>query len=85
MTDRAPTEGQPPAAVKELLADHQEVLVVLLDPDTTTEGESTIACFMKLEEKSRLSAYLQKLLQQLLKTSSAKSGGHIATQTTISP
>lgn len=85
MTDHVPTEGQPPVEIKQLLAEHQEALVLLLDPDPTVEGESTIACFMKLGDKSRLAAYLQNVLDQLLKTSRAKAGGDIQTQTPTCP
>lgn len=83
MTDPAPKEGQsqqPSDDVKAVLNGHQEALVLLLDPDPDSEGESTIGCFMKLGEPSRLSAYLPELLQQLLKISRGKAGGNISAQ-----
>lgn len=65
-------QGQPPTEVLALLNGHQEALILILDADAEAAGESTIACFMKLEKQSRLSAYLPNLLKQLLQTSSAK-------------
>jgi|10_taG_2_1085330.scaffolds.fasta_scaffold00033_71 ABC-type thiamine transport system substrate-binding protein len=88
MKDQKPTEGQanqPSESVRALLGEHQEALVLLLDPDTATEGESTITCFMKLGEPSRLAAYLPTLLQQLLQTSRGKTSCNISTKTTTSP
>lgn len=72
---------QPPADVKQVLGSHEEALVLLLDPDEDTEGESTIACFMKMGKPSRLAAYLPDLLEQLLKTSSGKSSSDIPAET----
>lgn len=85
MSNLEPTEGQPPKLVQDILTQHQESFILVLDPDPDAEGESTIACFMKFEEKSRLSAYLPTLLQQLLKTSRGKASGSISAQTTINP
>jgi hypothetical protein len=88
MIDQEPMEGQsseghPPKSIRDILDKHQEAFIVVLDPDSDVEGESIIACFMKFEEKSRLSAYLHKLLQQLLQTSCGKPGNNISTPTAI--
>ena len=88
MTNQEPTDGQanqPSDEARALLGNHQEALVLLLDPDTTAEGESTITCLMKLEEPSRLVAYLPTLLQQLLQTSHGKTSCNIPTKTATSP
>lgn len=72
-------------SVKRILVDHQEALVIYTDPDPDTTGESNISAFMKLEDNGgHLSAYLIRLLQQLLRDQNAKRGG-IPNQATISP
>jgi hypothetical protein len=84
MLKSTPTEGHelPGEAVRTVLGDHEEALILVLDPDPESEGESKISCFLKTTERSRLSAYLPRLLEQLLKTCD-KSGGNVSTQTAI--
>jgi hypothetical protein len=71
--------------VERILAEHPEALVIYTDPDPDATGESNISAFMKLEDQGgHLSAYLTRLLQQLLRDQHAKRGG-IKDQAAISP
>lgn len=61
-----------PVDIQSVLDGHQEVLVIVADPDGS-EGESTVAVFSKLlDRKSVITPMLANLLRNLLATTNGK-------------
>jgi hypothetical protein len=62
-----------PVDIQTILDGHQEVLVIVADPDGASEGESTVAVFSKLlDRKSVITPMLANLLRNLLATTNGK-------------
>ena len=85
-TLRNGTEAQGvPEDVEKLLARHQEVLVIIADPDVASEGESTVTVFSKLlDQQGVITPMLTNILQNLLATKNGKQCGGVTGQTPIS-
>lgn len=79
------TEAQGvPIDVQSVLDGHQEVLVIVADPDGKSEGESTVAVFSKLLDKGVLSPMLANILRNLLVTKNGKQCSGVANQAAAS-
>ena len=71
--------------MEQLFQGHQEVLVIVADPDAAAEGESTVAVFTKLlDSKGVVTPMLENILRNLLATKNGKQCGSVAGQTPIS-
>lgn len=74
-----------PEDIEKLFLGHQEVLVIVADPDTASEGESTVAVFSKLlDRQGVITPMLANILRNLLATNDGKQCGSITDQTPIS-
>ena len=74
-----------PEDIQKILTGHQEVLVIVADPDAASEGESTVAVFSKLLDKQgTITPMLANILRNLLATKNGKQCGSVAGQTPIS-
>jgi hypothetical protein len=80
------TEEQVPTQdVKDVLQRHEEALVIVVDRDSGSEGESNVAVFSKLlDEHGVLSPLLANILQNLLETQDGKQRGGVPDKTTAS-
>lgn len=66
--------GKESDIVQQLLHGHQEAIVIFLDPDEESQGESKIGVFTKLlKSDSRLSQVLESVLNNIRHTRDAKS------------
>lgn len=52
--------------VERIFANHKEALIIYLDDDHDTAGESKIGCFTKLAKNSRLTTILASVLNNLI-------------------
>ena len=82
------TEEQvPPEDIKRLLNNHQEVLVIAVDPnlDSDAESEFKITSFMKMFDKeSVLAPFLTDLLNNLLVSNNGKQCSSVSHETSVS-
>lgn len=76
-------KGGTESAVKQILEEHQEAIVITLDPEKDDPSESKIGVFTKLmEEGSKLSAILDKILVNLQRTRDGKTRSSVENTTT---
>lgn len=74
-----------PVDIQRVLDGHQEVLVIVADPDGGSEGESTVAVFSKLlDNKGVITPMLTNILRNLLATKNGKQCSGIAGKAPIS-
>jgi len=67
-----------------IMESHQEVLIIVADPDIDAEGESRVSVFSKLfDSNGTITPYLSNILRNLLVTQNGKQCSCIEDQTPI--
>lgn len=68
-------EAQAMSQIQEVMASHEEALVIVVDPSKDESEESTVSVYSKLRDGGTLSPCLANILQNLLKTHDPECSG----------